>query len=235
VEIEFHRHTPERPWSYADLDRRQREIAARITEGGPGALLISEVSPVITYGRRAGEGELRLPPQVLRAMGIETLATDRGGLATWHGPGQWVVFAVDRLDRLTGDSRGVRKAVEGLLRIAESVARRYAPEAAGREGCELGVWTARGKVASVGVHIQDRVLLHGLSVNGFKTDRSFVGLRPCGLDAPVDYLLPANGVEFDRLGQELADACKAVFWSTEGFRPRSTDAGSRAQFQSCSR
>jgi lipoate-protein ligase B len=151
-------------------------------------------------------------PDALARAGVALYAADRGGLATYHGPGQWVLFAVDRLERLTGDRRGVRKAVEGLLDVALEVGRRYDPGARIGEGAELGVWTRRGKFAAVGVHVQQGVLLHGLSVNGFRTPTSFLGLRPCGLDAPVDFLLPApDEAAFERLGGELVQAALARF------------------------
>ncbi len=211
--IEKRRHSPGQPWTYALLDQRQREIARDILENdAPGKLLLSEVAPVITLGRRTPETDLTLPKQTLQDLGVETHRTDRGGLATYHGPGQWVLFAVDRLDRLTGDSRGVRHAVEGLLEIARVVG-----ESMGvgpcetRSGAETGVWTREGKFAAVGVHIENRILLHGLAVNGFRTPLSFTGLRPCGLDAPVSFLLD-HEKGFEELGDALSQAAIKRFW-----------------------
>jgi lipoyl(octanoyl) transferase len=207
---EIRRDTPEAPWTYALLDRRQREIAERVRGGGEGALLLSEVAPVITMGRRTAASDLLFPASFYESRGIEIYATDRGGLATYHGPGQWVLFVVDRLDRLTGDSRGVRKAVDGLLEIARRVGAKYRADAHLRAGAELGAWSSRGKFGAVGVHIENRVLLHGLSLNAYRTEQSFLGLRPCGLDAPVDFLLdgPAG---FDALGGEIVEASSEVF------------------------
>lgn len=198
------------------LDGRQRQIAQRAREGGRGALLLSEVAPVITRGRRAPSSDITASAEGLVRAGVSLVEVDRGGLATYHGPGQWVLFAVDRLESLTGDRRGVRKAVEGLLETACQVGRLYDPSAEIRSGAELGVWTRRGKFAAVGVHIERGVLLHGVAVNGMRTPQSFYGLRPCGLDAPVDFLLekeilgmkPQEALEgrercFDELGQAL--------------------------------
>ena len=183
----------------------------------PGALLLSEVAPVITLGRRASRTELLLPEGILHERGIEVLQTDRGGLATYHGPGQWVLFAVDRLERLTGDTRGVRRAVEGLLGIARRVAQTYDPKAEIRGGAETGVWSPSGKLASVGVHIEKGVLLHGLSLNCFRTETSFLGIRPCGLDAVADYLFngiseAAREMEFQRVCDQLVLETSSTFW-----------------------
>jgi lipoate-protein ligase B len=216
--VEIRRHSPETPWSYGDLDQRQRAVADRVRmENGPGALLLNEVSPVITRGRRTQGTDVFMTPEGLAQVGVELYPVDRGGLATYHGPGQWVLFAVDSLERLTGDRRGVRKAVNGLLEIALEVGRQYDPRAEIREGAEMGVWTPRGKFAAVGVHIEKGVLLHGLSVNGFRTPTSFMGLRPCGLDAPVDFLLGQTpNVEqpgaFVELGDALCQVALKRFW-----------------------
>ncbi len=213
--IGVRRHTSSNPWTYLALDQEQREIADRVRAGGPGALLLSEVAPVITLGRRTSEQDILLAPELLKTYGIELHRTDRGGLATYHGPGQWVLFVVDQLETLTGDRRGVRRAVEGLLEVALDVGREYFPQAEIRRGCEMGVWTPQGKIAALGVHIERGILLHGISVNGFRTLTSFVGLRPCGLDAPVGYLL-SEQTEFDHLGQKLVEAALRRFWRGAG-------------------
>ena len=204
---------------YAELDARQRAIAEAARAGAPGRLLLTEVLPVITRGRRApGMTPLLLPEAQLAAQGIEVYPTDRGGFDTWHGPGQWVLFPVDRLEALSGDSRGVRKTVEALLDAALEVGRQYDSSAEVREGAETGVWTRRGKFAAVGVHVEQGVLLHGMAVNAVRSPTSFVGLRPCGLDAPVDYLLEGPGrpgaspEAFTALGERLAKAVLSRLW-----------------------
>lgn len=220
VPVEVRRNVSEAPWTYALLDRRQREIARGVREAGGrgGRLLLSEVAPVITMGRRTAPGDLLISRELLARQGVEVHATDRGGLATFHGPGQWVLFAVDGLEALTGDRRGVRKAVTALLEIALEVGATYDPSAHVREGPEMGVWTKRGKFAAVGVHIEEGVLLHGLAVNGFRTVQSFVGLRPCGLDAPVDFLLEGRdgAAGFEELGRRLAKAALRKLWGRDG-------------------
>lgn len=202
--IEVHRHSDVNPWTYRDLDLRQRVIAEQVRAAGHATVVLSEVAPVITLGRRCSPDDLLLPREALAMSGIELVETDRGGLATYHGPGQWVLFPVHRLEDLTGDPKGVRKMTQILLEVALEVGREYDPQAEIRWGCETGVWTRRGKFAAVGVHIEQGILLHGLSVNGFRTPLSFQGLRPCGLDLPVDYLLGGTGEsEFIKLGEAL--------------------------------
>lgn len=220
VEVRRHRPTLESTcWTYDALNQRQCVIADRIRVADQkGALLVSEVAPVITLGHRAlVENELWMSPELLKQMGIQVSQTQRGGLATYHGPGQWLLFPVDRLEALCGDCRGVRKTVEGLLEVALEVGRCYDASAQIRTGKETGVWTSRGKFASVGVKIEKGILLHGLAINGFQTKTSFQGVRPCGLSAPVDFLLrhcSENKVEteFRKLGERAIQQMFQVFW-----------------------
>ncbi len=221
--VEIRRHRPATPWTYELLDQRQREVAARVREGGAGALLLNEVAPVITMGRRTPMDDIQVAPELLASMGVGLHRTDRGGMATWHGPGQWVLFAVDRLESLTGDPRGVRKAVSGLLNVAYQLALGlgYQPDENGLrigEDCETGVWIHQGKFAAVGVHIEQGVLLHGLAVNIHQTATSFQGLRPCGLDKPVGYLLgrDAGSTSFDEVGLNLHNLALSNLWQAGG-------------------
>jgi lipoate-protein ligase B len=216
IEVEVRRNHSDLPWTYTQLDLRQREIAVRARAGGRGALLLNEVAPVITMGRRTPCSDLVVPDGALRDRGIEVVKTDRGGLATYHGPGQWVLFVVDRLDALTGDSRGVRLVVNGLLGIAESVASEYGMKAEIRDGAMTGVWTPKGKIAAVGIHIEQGVVLHGLSFNVFRTPESFFGIRPCGLDAAVDFVCGQDCSDTDSVFKECGDRLVAAafkrFW-----------------------
>ncbi|MGE0616449.1 MAG: hypothetical protein AB7P04_12490 [Bacteriovoracia bacterium] len=210
---EVRRHSKAAPWTYARKDERQRELM----RAGEGRFLLSEVSPVITLGRRAGADQLLASPDDFASRGVEVLTTDRGGLATYHGPGQWVLFPVFPLARLVGDSRGVRKAVEGLLEIGVRAARQFDCPAEIRGGTQTGVWTARGKLASVGVQIVDGWLLHGLAINFFRTPESFFGINPCGLCASADFVFsePPASALFDEAGQVITRATEAVYGSAE--------------------
>ncbi|MFN7685415.1 MAG: lipoyl protein ligase domain-containing protein [Oligoflexia bacterium] len=217
-ELVLRRHSLAEPWTYGLLDQAQRELQARLCAQDKirGAVFVSELAPVITLGRRECSQDLLVSPELLKKHGIELYPTDRGGRATYHGPGQWVVFVVDRLERLTGDPRGVRRAVEGLLELGRDLGLGAGLQGVEiRDGNETGVWTRRGKLASVGVHIQKGILLHGLAINGFRTPESFFGLRPCGLDAQVDFLFgpDAHGQsQFSELPQAILRGLEQRFW-----------------------
>ncbi len=207
---EICRHSSSFSWTYKSLDLKQRQIA----ESGGGKILLSELSPVITLGRQSDKTDLLMNLGFYKKIGIEIYQTDRGGRATWHGPGQWVLFIVERLENLTGDSRGVRKGISILLEIAQKVGARYFEKTELRFGGETGVWSESGKFASVGIKVKNGVLLHGVSINGYKTPLSFLGIKPCGLGAPLSYLLENNQEEpFLNLGHEILDETNRVLLS----------------------
>jgi lipoyl(octanoyl) transferase len=191
--IEIHRHSEAKPWTYGDLEKRQVEVRNEVVAGGRGRLLFSEVAPVITLGFRRTEEDLLLSREEYAERGIALLEVTRGGRATYHGLGQWVIFPVEALERLTGDRRGVRKVVDALLESVRESTLPFFPRAEIREGKEAGVWTEPGeygaKFAALGIRIIDGVVQHGVSVNVFPTAESFAGIRPCGLQAPVAYLV----------------------------------------------
>ena len=197
--IEIHRHSTASPWTYADLERRQREVAAAVARGERGRLLFSEVAPVVTLGFRRTDEDLLLSREEYARRGIELLEVSRGGRATYHGPGQWVVFPVDSLERLTGDRRGVRKVVEALLEASREACLDRFPRAEIRDGKEAGLWTEGGasgaKFAALGIRVSEGIVQHGISVNVFPTAESFIGIRPCGLDSAVAFLAPSNGAD----------------------------------------
>lgn len=203
-----------RGFTYAGLLAREEEIALELATDAsfPPVLLLSEVAPVLTLGPKTTEEDLFYPREEYAKRGITLAETGRGGRATYHGPGQWVLFVMDRMERLTGDAKGVRKAVRGLLSIAEAVGREYRKEVRVVEtGPELGAWSEKGKFSALGIRIARGVLRHGIAINGYRTPESFYGVKPCGLDLPLDFLLDGFSVsdreaEFERLGDRILKA-----------------------------
>jgi lipoyl(octanoyl) transferase len=193
----FYRHSSGKNWSYADLDRLQRELCLEVQKGMPGRVIFSEVSPVITLGKRDLSCDFLIPENDIKKNGVDIYRTDRGGRATYHGPGQWVVFVVEKLENLVGDSKGVRKTVDALLEIALDVCRFYIPSAEVRGGDQVGIWSSSDqdakKLVSLGIKVEKGVLLHGLCFNGYPTPQSFYGIEPCGLSVAPGYLIEGEG------------------------------------------
>jgi lipoate-protein ligase B len=87
-----------------------------------------------------------------------------------------------------------------------------------REGAQAGVWSGSGvdatKLASVGIHVEGRVVLHGMALNSYETPESFAGIRLCGLDAQPGFLLTSPDLNrFAQLGETLKEEALFQFWS----------------------
>jgi lipoate-protein ligase B len=141
------------------------------------ALILLEHPPVITIGRSAKEGHILAPPDVLAAEGVAVYASTRGGDVTYHGPGQIVGYPILPLRHHGKDLHRYLRALEGVL-IATLDA--FGLPAGRREGL-TGVWTARGKIASIGVAVRHWITYHGFALNVAPNMGHFDLITPCGL------------------------------------------------------
>ncbi|XP_040282483.1 putative lipoyltransferase 2, mitochondrial [Bufo bufo] len=153
---------------------QRRCVRAAGAPGGRDALLLVEHPAVYTVGIRRGPGEEEAAR--LRALGADFQSTDRGGLITFHGPGQLVCYPVLDLRRLR---RSLRSYVCGLEGAVIGLCRGLGLEA-GR-AAETGVWVRESKICAIGVHCSRYITHHGLALN-CNTDLSwFRHIVPCGI------------------------------------------------------
>jgi lipoyl(octanoyl) transferase len=157
------------------LELQERLRTARQDDELPDVLLTLEHPPVYTRGRRSRDGELPMA----EAHGIEIVETDRGGLVTYHGPGQLVGYPIVRVDDVLGYVRTLENALVRALVDEGVVGARSRP----REGHRYtGVWVEDRKIASIGVHLSRGVSIHGFAVNVENDLEPFSWIVPCGLD-----------------------------------------------------
>ena len=144
----------------------------------PDTLLLLEHPPVITLGRgRRTSQQILCSPERLQELGIDVAETDRGGAATYHGPGQLVAYPILQL-------RGAERDVHQYLRLLEEVVIRTLVEfgiEAHREVGRTGVWVRGEKIASIGVHLSRWITRHGLALNVTNDLTPFDLIVPCGL------------------------------------------------------
>lgn len=160
--------------SYRETAQLQRVLHHKRSEGRiADTLLLLEHPAVITIGRGGSAAE------ILESTAGEVCASERGGGLTYHGPGQLVVYPILDIHRnpIQGDvHRYVRLLEEVILHTLKT----YGVQGTRQEGLP-GVWTQQGKIAFIGLHLQNGITSHGFSLN-LNTDlRPFSQIIPCGL------------------------------------------------------
>jgi lipoate-protein ligase B len=144
------------------LEIQKRIVRRKILERSPDVLLILEHPPTVTLGVRGKASDLLISPEEMTERGVAVHHADRGGEATFHGPGQVVCYPIVDLKAL---GLSARRYVQGLEdTIIDTLANFYVKGFS--QPKKVGVWTsATDKIASIGVRIQRRVTSHGFSLN----------------------------------------------------------------------
>ncbi len=169
------RHLPE-PLTYEDGLRLQDELVAAILAGTGGeTILLLEHQPVYTIGRLRDQSSLRNPA----SLPYPVHEINRGGQATYHGPGQLVGYPILDLNPRGKDlHEHLRKLEDALIRACH----RFGVNAARRHGL-TGVWVENRKLASIGVGVRKWISMHGFAIN--ITPESlppFFAITPCGIE-----------------------------------------------------
>jgi lipoate-protein ligase B len=157
---------------------QERVRAARQADAIPDTLLLLEHPPVYTRGRRSQEGELVRGEAWYRDQGIDIVDVDRGGLLTYHGPGQLVGYPIMRVAGLMAYVQTMERAIVAAL-ADEGVAGVRGRSAEGRE--VIGAWVQDRKIASIGVHRSREVTTHGFAINVDNDLAPFGWVVACGL------------------------------------------------------
>jgi lipoate-protein ligase B len=144
------------------LDLQRRVVRAKIRSRGPDVLLLLEHPPTVTLGTRGSLSDLRVSEHELTDRGVSLFRVERGGAATYHGPGQLVCYPIMDLKSRSLRLRDyVFKLEETIIRTLKSF-----DVDANRDPRAPGVWTGPGeKIGSLGVRITRRVTFHGFSLN----------------------------------------------------------------------
>ena len=162
---------------YSDAWARQRELfMARLEGARRDSLMLLEHPPTYTLGRRAIEEDLVYGEDERSSRGISLYRVDRGGRATYHGPGQLVGYPILALRERYDVLGYLRKLEDVLIRTAADLG----VEAERDEAHNTGVWVGKNKIGAIGVKITRGVSMHGFAFN-VATDLSmFEGIVPCG-------------------------------------------------------
>lgn len=161
--------------SYADAHRLQQALLEQRVAGTIGdVLLLTEHDPVVTIGRGAGL-------DAAESVEVPVVPVERGGEATYHGPGQLVGYPIVLLDEGRRDlHRWLRDLEEVVLATLADFG-----VAGRREDGFTGVWIGNKKVCSIGVAVRRWVAWHGFALNVHTDLAGFRAFHPCGLEPDV--------------------------------------------------
>ncbi len=156
--------------SYARAYAVQKSLADARREGAvPDALILCEHDPVVTCGRRTRKEDV-----ARAACPVEWI--DRGGEATYHGPGQITGYPILALTGVGSVGRYLRFLEEVLIDILAGF------DLPAKRGDQTGVWVRGKKVVSIGIAVRRGVTMHGFALNVNTDLFPFRSIRPCGLD-----------------------------------------------------
>lgn len=178
--------------SYADGIALQERVVAEILDGTAGdRLILLEHEPVYTIGRLRDQSSLRDPQRLPHPV----VETNRGGQATYHGPGQLVGYPILDLRQRGQDLHAHLRMIEDVLIAA---CERFGVAAGRRDGL-TGVWVENRKMASIGVGVKKWISMHGFAINiTNECLAGFFAITPCGID----------GVTMTSLSQEAGRPIK---------------------------
>ena len=161
--------------NFADALALQEEIVARKREqpDAPDEMLLLEHEPVYTIGRTPDKSSLLGEKNLPHAL----FAINRGGQATFHGPGQLMGYPIVDLRRCGQDlHRYLRWLEQTLIEFLAG----YEISATQREGL-TGVWVDNRKIASIGVGVRHWITMHGFALNVCGDLSPFAHIVPCGI------------------------------------------------------
>jgi lipoyl(octanoyl) transferase len=147
-------------------------------------LLLLEHEPVYTIGRTPDRSSLSAPGRIRRGevgaahLPYPLFVINRGGQATYHGPGQLMGYPIIDLGRCGHDLHKYLRWVEQSL---IDLLAKYGIAAARRESL-TGVWVGDRKIASIGVGVRHWITMHGFALNVCGDLSPFDHIVPCGIN-----------------------------------------------------
>ena len=156
--------------NYKEAYRRQQTCVDDAIQHKTESVIFCSHDPVVTLGKKSLQSDVKdWEGTVFRI--------ERGGRATYHGPGQIVVYPIINLGLRNKDIHLYLRNLEGTV---IDTLRFFGVDAQRREGL-TGVWVKKRKMASIGVAVRRWVTFHGLALNLYRDSQAFHGISPCGL------------------------------------------------------
>uniref|UniRef100_A0AC34FTK6 Putative lipoyltransferase 2, mitochondrial n=1 Tax=Panagrolaimus sp. ES5 TaxID=591445 RepID=A0AC34FTK6_9BILA len=153
-------------------------------------ICLFEHNPVYTVGLR-GHLYSKAEEDKLRGLGADFVRIKRGGMITFHGPGQLVAYPLCNLNHLklhlTDDVINTSVGVKTFVNCVEEIiiqllTNDYNISSVGRTE-DTGVWVeSQRKIAAIGIQVRHGITSHGFALNCNTDLRWFDNIIPCGIE-----------------------------------------------------
>ncbi|XP_032579110.1 putative lipoyltransferase 2, mitochondrial [Drosophila sechellia] len=140
-------------------------------------LVLQEHDPVYTVGLRTKDYTAQDEDR-LRRLGADFHRTDRGGLITFHGPGQLVAYPILHLGQFMPSIRWYVATLERM--VVEACHQMGIPSAKATK--DTGIWVGDNKICAIGIHGSRYVTTHGIGLNCCTDLQWFEHIVPCGIE-----------------------------------------------------
>jgi lipoyl(octanoyl) transferase len=156
----------------------QAEIVSAIRDGrAPDTLLLLEHPHVFTMGKAGSSEDLLWDANERSTRDVDVIWSDRGGEATYHGPGQLVGYPIIDLAHF---GLTIPAYLQGIEQSLIEYLRELGIESEPGEPGLTGVWSEGKKLAAIGIKLNRSIVSHGFALN-LTTDLDyFDGIVPCG-------------------------------------------------------
>lgn len=187
----------------------QKSYVDEVLAGGEEVILVCSHPSVVTLGKKSKQEDIQ-------NWEGDIVQIERGGQATYHGPGQIIIYPILNLknhhQNLSGFLAAMEESMISLLKELDLDAsgnpNRGEPE-------YTGVWVGPYKVASIGVAVKRWVTYHGLALNVFQDPLAFKGINPCGFSSStmtsMETLLKHDKLSRENLENKLVTELKTRF------------------------
>ncbi|MHA2099037.1 MAG: lipoyl(octanoyl) transferase LipB [Candidatus Kariarchaeaceae archaeon] len=188
----------------------QHELREEVIQGSNHFLMLLQHNSVVTLGKRTDPSHLLMSKIELENNNIQLVNVDRGGSATYHGPGQLVGYVICKSSRYGG----IHNVVSTVLQIINSVLKEIGIHSK-IDYENPGIWTDTNpprKLSAVGMSNKHGYTMHGFAINVDMPLIGFSAIVPCGLALPVSTIAIETGIRYNV--SKIADLVENEFLCT---------------------
>lgn len=196
--------------SHATLwDMQEAHRAQMLSSSVDAHLFLVEHKPTLALGRGEKGQNLHQSQAWFEQQGFDVVHVNRGGMVTYHGPGQLVAYPVIRIsDWGWGVKQYIAQLEQSMMDVLGTF-NLYGD----RMNDHPGTYIHGQKIGSVGIHLRKFVSIHGLALNVCPDLSHFSMFTPCGISSMQATSMHAQGVQasLDQVLQAYMDVFSNLF------------------------